>query len=196
MKKTAFVIFILFLLPAFEVFSQETGWEIEMGVSAPLSDRYPSMILGGRTSEIMVGRSEVTPLILPTFSVSAGCHLKNLPLSIHTGLYVNYASQTLSKGPGPLTEKETIFHLIPEIRYYYLERNDVKLYCSLGIGARVNVFSETLNGDTVTGPSLFLAWQLVPFTVSYGKRFNFSLGIGLGSAWCPACFSVGYRFGR
>ncbi|MBO4635035.1 MAG: hypothetical protein J5669_06650 [Bacteroidales bacterium] len=200
---------VLFLLTVcmFQASAQGlSGWDIEAGVSYPFFDRMYSRNLKGqatKNAEIQVpikstsakpGPYVYSPVIIPTFSLTAGRRLDKIPLSIRLGVYVNHASNMLTGGPSPLLEQETIVHLLPEVRVYYLERQLLRLYGSAGAGLRMRVYTETLDGDKVGKAHFDLSWQLTPIGLELGKQLYFNLYLGFGHTTAPVGLGIGYKF--
>ena len=95
-----------------------------------------------------------------------------------------------------LIERETIFHLIPELRCYYVEWTKARLFASLGVGLRTKVFTETVDGDTVGNTRFTFSCQIVPIGMEIGTKFYINFAFGAGYAWAPATIGIGYRFGQ
>ena len=179
--------------------AQKNGWDIEAGVTYSVLDRAIVQTLDGKfvknaniieshgTSTYGFNDRTVsysnTPVIFPTVYVNVGRHLDNLPVSVRLGLYVNHAFNVLEGGPSVLTENETIFHLMPEARFYYLERSNVRLLASFGAGLRTRVFTETLDGDTVGSSHFGVSWQIVPIGMEIGTKWYFTFSFGTGYSW-------------
>jgi len=173
------------------------NWDIEAGLSIPFIDRSVAVGLDGKSvllSDISLVRSSSnSATILPTFYVSAGRHIDNTPLCVRLGLYMNHAFNQMNGGPSPLRERETILHLMPELRVYYLRRPYVRLYATLGAGLRTRFYSETLDGDTVGKAHFGFTWQITPLGIEVGKNWYVNVSGGYGLP-CPVAVSVGYKF--
>ena len=44
-----------------------------------------------------------------------------------------------------------VFHLAPQVRLYYMNKDKWRLYAFVGAGVRVYNYAETFEGDTITG---------------------------------------------
>ena len=197
MKK--YILSIIVLLGTLTVASAQ-NWNIEASLSYPFLDRAGYTDASGhinKQAEITsfedskTGRNAV---ILPTLSVSIGRYIENLPLSVRMNLYVNSAFNTLYGGPAPLSERETILHLMPELRVYYHRTENIGLYASVSAGLRTRIFRETLEGDTVGKTDFRFSWQVSPFGIEMGKRTYFNMTFGYGWSMGFIGMGVGYRF--
>lgn len=190
---------IIALAAALPSFAQDGGWQFEGGISISAYDRYGI----GANAEI-VDRSAYTgtisydmqssPVILPTFSVTGGYKFPGTFIGAYMNVFWNYAQHNLYGGPGVLRERESIVHLLPEVRFYYLYKPKVRLYASLAGGLRTRLYAETLDGDTVYGGDLRFSYHICPFGVSVGSRIYFAVDLGYGPAWSLSKLSLGYKF--
>lgn len=190
MKKIA--LSLLLALSCVTAFAQEKN--INLGVAFGMFDRY---MLGN--ADIVDLRSDgvsykANPSVLPTITLEAGYIFPGNRIGAFLGAYWSYARNDLHGGPSPLREDESILHLVPQVRCYYLFTGEARLYATLGLGVRHRVFAETFEGDTIraryTSPSFIFS----PFGMSFGGRWTFSCDFGYGTPWSMCSFSAGYRF--
>lgn len=192
---------ILALAAALPCLAQAEGWQFEGAVSLSAYDRYGF----GVNSEIvdrsaysysggMLYDMQSTPIILPTFSVTGGYKFPGTFIGAYMNVFWNYARNSLHGGPAVLRERESILHLLPELRFYYLDRPKVRLYASLAGGLRYRMYAETLEGDTVFGNDFRFSYHICPFGVAVGSRLYFSVDLGYGPAWTATKLGVGYKF--
>lgn len=198
------ILVAVLLAPTFPSFAQIRlgGWEVEAAVSYSVYDRGT-----GLNAEIVdhdysaqYERNDYTtsyhshPLVLPTFSVRAGYHFPETFVGLFLNAYCSYARNALNGGPSPLLEREAIFHVLPEVRFYYLSDPAFQLYASVAAGLRYRQFAETFEGDTIANHDFRLSYQISPFGVSVGDRWFFSVDLGVGAPWSIAKIGAGYRF--
>jgi len=179
-------------------------WDVEAGLSFSYLDRSGALFNGSNyknRAEILVARSESpeeavghSTVILPTFFVSGGMQIKDTPVYVRLGFYVNHAYNTLYGGPSILEEKETIFHFLPEMRVYYYRGAIFRPYASLGLGLRTRLYWETLRGSTVGNSDFDLTWQITPIGMEFGRKCYATLSYGFGLVNCPCLVGVGYKF--
>lgn len=93
-----------------------------------------------------------------------------------------------------LQERELIVHILPQIRFYYLKKDDVRLYGAVGIGGRYRKFTEDYENDPISNRDLKLTFQIIPFGMDVGNQWFFNMDIGDGLAWSYARIGMGYRF--
>jgi hypothetical protein len=175
-------------------------WQCNIGITYGAFDRSG---LGGSSEIIDVQRQstvngshyESSPTILPTFSLEAGCIMDKAPVGFFMGVFWNYAWNNLNGGPSLLTEKENIFHFLPEVRFYYYTGEKVQLYSIMAAGLRYRRFSETFEGDRIANGNFGFSYQFVPFGMSCSiNRWNINCEIGHGMAWSLMKLGVGYTF--
>ena len=190
------LLFLCSLSGSFWASAQNGGWNIEAGISYPFYDRSTGVVVlaAERSSSGKWGSYTYSPVILPTVSVSVGRHLDKGPFSFRMGAYFNHASNKLYGAPDVLIERESILHLLPEVRLYYSEKASIRTYASLGAGLRIRIYSEDLGGDVVTGTHLSFSWQITPFGIEIGKQWYFNMCLGIGHAITPVGIGVGYKF--
>lgn len=200
------------ILSSFYAAGQEAGWDIGVGISySSYSRSYVTDPGRGfrKNADILWGESESTytvdgrtvsyarnTVVLPTLAITAGRHLKDLPLNIRLGLYINHAYNTLNGGPAPLSERETIVALMPALRCYYVEKPSYRLFANIEAGLSTSIYSESLNGDTTGSAQCAFAWQISPIGMEIGRKWYFSFAFGIGRVWDFALFNLGYRFGK
>lgn len=191
MKKMILAVFACLVLGCFSAAAQPSGWEVSLGVSLPGYDRYSSMAEVNASGQ---EHEKVSRLILPAFSLQGGYIFGEARLGVFLHTELSYAQAVYKGGPAPLTEREPIFYLMPQLRLYYKNAPNIRLYATVGGGLRVRHFAETLEGDTAVENNCSFAWQISPFGVSAGERWVFSFDFGAGFAWTGVQVSVGYRF--
>lgn len=179
-------------------------WEIQAGISYCALDRIPYInaeISGARESysySTGSGYSESVSdeggTVFPTISLTGGYSFPDSRLGVFMNVYVNYAYNTLTGGPAPLYERESIWHFAPELRFYYLKKEDLRMYASVGPSIRWRHFSETLEGDTLHEHDVSVTAQIAPFSVSFGDKWIFSFDVGSGGVWSLIKINAGYRF--
>lgn len=186
---------------ALPVFGQTGGWSWEAGVSLGLMDRHTAFSeIRDRQSSSTYTREGHTvsyqshPLVLPTLSVQGGYVIPETPVGVFLGVYCSHASNDLYGGPSLMRERETILHVLPEVRFYYLDDPGVRLYATVGAGIRYRQYSETFEGDTVGSHDFRFSYELSPFGVSVGESWCFSVEVGWGFPWALCKLSAGYRF--
>ena len=181
---TLFAALLVAALPAFGQFKDRKagGWELEAGTAVSVYDSYYSEIGGnGGTS-------------LPTLSIRSGYKFPGTFVGVFLSVYGRYAGRDLTGGPSLLREREAILHVLPEVRFYYLDDPDFRLYATVGAGVRYRQFAETLEGDTITNHEFRFSYEISPFGVSVGDGWSFSVDVGYGIPWTIAKIGVGYRF--
>ena len=167
--------------------SAQGHWEVDAGISPSLLDY--------TTTEASVGK-KAPSLILPHFSLRGGYTFPGSLsfLGVYLDMGFSYTSTTYTGGPSVLKESEPVFHLVPQIRLYYLNEPKCKLYAFVGAGVRVYNYSETFEEDTITRTKWSATWTLSPIGCSMGVHWNVSLELGLGTGWAPIRLCAGYRF--
>lgn len=196
-------IFMLFVAAALALpaFGQSGRWSWEAGMSLGLLDRHSafSEIRDSQESSSYSKEGHTVsyqshPLVLPTLSVQGGYVIPNTPLGVFLGVYCSHASNDLYGGPSPLRERETILHVLPEVRLYYLNDPDRRLYATLGAGVRYRHYAETFEDDTIGKRDFRFSYEISPFGMSFGENWFFSLDLGWGFPWALVKISGGYRF--
>ena len=183
--------------------SPKGGWEVETGFvfynvydrtsrwdAAEISDR------SSNSSGSSDGSTEYksSPVILPSLQVMAGYNLPKYRLGFFLSAYFNYAYNNLEGGPSLLQEKESILHLLPEVRVYYSWEPKMRMYAALGYGVRFRHYDETFNGTTEGYNSINGTFTLVPFGISIGEKAAFSVDVGLGRTCAPLAMRFAYLF--
>lgn len=192
---------LLFIVLAFiGVSATAQVWQYNIGASYGAYDRSGvsgcSEIVDVQTkSNINGSHYESSPVILPTFSLEAGCIMNEAPVGFFLGAFWNYAWNNLNGGPSLLTEKEHILHILPEVRFYYFRGNDLLLYSIMAGGLRYRQFSEVFEGDRIANSSFDFSYQFSPFGMSYSiGKWNLNCEIGYGTAWAIMKLGFGYTF--
>lgn len=181
---TLFAAFLVAVLPAFGQFKawMAGGWELEVGMAGSVYDSYYSEIDSeGQTS-------------LPTLSIRSGYKFPGTFVGVFLDVFGHYAGRDLTGGPSLLREREAILHVLPEIRFYYLDEPDCRLYATVGAGVRYRQFAETFEGDTIANRDFRFSYEISPFGVSFNDSWFFSLEVGYGTPWTIAKVGCGYRF--
>ena len=180
---------------------QDGYWVIEAGIGSSTFDRSGgnAEISGtGSSREYSSGERTVSyhssPVVLPTFAVSGGYKFGDSFVGLFLNVYGNFAWSNLDGGPAPLKEKETILHVLPEVRMYYMDTPNLKLFAAAGAGFRYRQFTETLEGDAISNSDFRFSWQFAPFGVSIGEHWHFTVATGYGRPWTGCFLSGGYRF--
>lgn len=191
MKKIILSVAVLFC--TFAVFAQNAGtWECDGGISYSFYDR--AMTRNSEITDSSEGSSQ-NNIILPTFSIRGGYVLPDGHWGFYMNVFMAHAWNKLTGGPDVLRERETVWHLMPEARVYYSNKSRLKMYASAGIGLRLRHFSETLgSSDTIHDAGVGFCWQVSPFSISIGEKFNVSFDFGAGTAWSGIKLNAGYRF--
>lgn len=187
--------------------AQDTGrWEVFTGLSFSEYDRFPvvwkssnSVIFASEETVTFAGENGTVkymsrPIVLPTVSLTVGYKFPDSVLGLYLSGYWNYAWNCLNGGPAPLIERESILHIIPEARIYYMDKPSVKLYGTFGGGIRLHRYSETLEGDKVISDDSRFSFTLSPCGVCFGEHWLFTANIGFGMAWSSVLVGAGYRF--
>lgn len=134
------------------------------------------------------------PTVLPTLTFEGGYIFKGNHVGAFLGAYWSYAWNNMYGGPSPLREIESILHLVPQVRLYYLYRGNARLYATFGLGARIRSFSETFEGDTIRSSKATVSYIVSPFGMSFGDRWTFACDFGFGTPWSMFNMTLGYRF--
>lgn len=204
---------ITLVLASLSLFAQKEGaWIVEASLTNPLYDRYvfpnPFTKQYQRNAEILASGNKTAVYtydgktmeyksnakVLPTFTLSIGRRISGAPVSVHFGIGISHAYNTLNGGPAPLYEQETIWHFLPEARFYYTENGKFSLYGAVAAGLRAKFYSETLEGDSITAADYRFSYQIVPIGISFGEQWRLNLAFGLGREWAPVAVSAGYCF--
>ncbi len=197
----AFPILVAALLAsAIPSLAQPGGWEFDVGLSSGFLDR--SYIWGAglkpKANSVESRNSRTVrhsnPVFLPTFSLRGGYRFPGTYMGLFFNVFGNYAWNDLYGGPSLLQEKEIILHAVPEIRFYYNDDPDFRLYGSLGAGVRYRQFAETFEGDTIPEHDFQLSYFVSPFGFSRGEKWTFSFEVGIGAPWSILKIGAGYRF--
>ena len=140
---------------ALPVFGQTGGWSWEAGVSLGLMDRHTAFSeIRDRQSSSTYTREGHTvsyqshPLVLPTLSVQGGYVIPETPVGVFLGVYCSHASNDLYGGPSLMRERETILHVLPEVRFCPTKR----------LAPSTGVRSGVLSG--LTGVGTATMWNL------------------------------------
>ena len=186
--------------------AQEKGrWQVELGAGFYGLDHFG---LGGIfSSEIVMSQSSLrvggdnyemsikyAPAVYPTLMLIAGYDIPETMIGVFLGTYWNYAVNYNNGGPSIFTERENIFHFIPEVRFYYYKTDTRRFYASVGAGMRYRHFTETFNGSTVGNSDVRFSFEICPLGASFGRNWIASVNIGQGSPWMLVGVSTGYRF--
>ena len=176
-------------------------WEAELGISFGIFDRAGAQFAKAeiRLENYEWSDEELTstrrPVVLPVFTVSAGYVMPKNHIGVFMNASVNYAYCNLDGGPSRLSERETIVHVLPGVRMYYMSKPHVKLYGSLGLGVRYRRYNELYKGDRAGYNDWQLSYLVSPIGVAVGEKVYFSLDMmAWGSAYAPFLMKVGYRF--
>ncbi len=190
---------IAIALAGSQAFAQRGGWLCEAAISYGMYDRSGL----GRSSEIVDvsststvnggQRSDNHPTVLPTFTLAFGYKLPD-SVGIFLDTAWSYAYNNLEGGPSLMSENEHILHVMPEIRLYYMDKGNTRLYATMGAGARFRRFSETYEGSTLSNRDVEFSYQLSPFGMSFGEKWYFSCDFGMGNAWSFFRIGAGYKF--
>lgn len=185
MKKIVIVLAAALLaLSSFKV-SAQSGWEVDAGISPSLMDFM--------STEASVGKKNPS-FVLPYLSLRGGYSFPGSFVGVYMDLGFSYASTTYTGGPSVLKEREPVFHLTPQVRLYYMNKDKWRLYAFVGAGVRVYHYAETFEGDTITRTEWKPSWAFSPFACSFGSNWNVSLELGIGRGWAPMRLCAGYRF--
>ena len=83
-----------------------------------------------------------------------------------------------------------VLTLMPHARFYWVNREMVRMYSSLGVGVTAGQMKGTY--DTIS--ESYLSAQLVPIGITVGRKsFGFA-EVGYGSVYIGGMIGVGYRF--
>lgn len=198
---------ILLALPAK---AQNKGeWEISAGMSISEYDRFP-LLYPSNNAEILYGDHSTkttwaegeklshymsNPIVLPTLSLTVGYRFPDSILGVYMSGFCSHAWNRLRGGPAALIERETILHIMPQMRFYYVDDPSIKLFGSVGVGARYRFYAEILEGDKITKGDTQFSFEVSPIGISTGKdHWQYSASLGYGKAWAGILLGVGYRF--
>lgn len=98
----------------------------------------------------------------------------------------NYFDAVSDKRNG--TEAGFMIHILPSARFNWLNRDMVRMYSSIGLGAMTGIDAETQE---------FLIWpsaQLNPVGIEVGRKLFGFCELGIGTMFSGAMFGIGYRF--
>ncbi len=202
MKK--FLLLLVLAAAGADALAQE--WPVSVGVGFSLYDRSgvgccSEIYMDGGVGNHSIGSKgshDRDKTFLPTFSLSAGHIFEKSFDGIHLGAFMNvcwnYAGCEYYGGPSLLTEKEHIFHFVPQFRVYYIMNESARLYTGLGAGLRYRRYTETFMDEPIINKQLSFAFQLTPLGVSIGEKWSFIFEIGDGTCWSALMLSTGYNF--
>lgn len=195
MKKTLLLLFaVLSLATSTASFAQNGSWEIQFGLGSGMSAHSKGRAEILYRSEDEDSPSPNAPTILPTIMFSAGYNLKNAPVGIFLDLGWDHAWSRLKGGPSLLREQESRYHVMPNLKLYYIRRESFRMYATLGVDMNYRRFEETYAGTICSNQQFNIGYQVAPVGFSFGDRWCFSFDLGYGTLYSLARINVGYRF--
>lgn len=198
MKRRGLIFLLLLIAGTRSAFAQpeKPHWEMEAGMCVINTYDHKSSTLSALKGNPVVKEidTENDGFTTPTFLFGAGYVFSNKDIAVFFSTFSNYSQRTLNGGPYPLDEREFIVHLMPEFRYYYLSEQTLRVYLSIGVGARYRRFNEVFRGDTAGYGSFIPTFQFSPVCVSMGTKFSFIIDVGFGRPYLPLAFKLSYRF--
>lgn len=195
-------IFLLLVTAIFPLRGQDgKRWQVDFGLSNSTFDRYPALS-GVISSELHKyelykgerdkGENYPHPILLPSISLCCG-FVDEDGMGFFLNTFWNYGHRRLYGGPSVMKEKESIVRVFAETRYYYIDKRKVRLYSGVGLGLKYRRYTEEFMDDIVSKNEFGLTFQLCPIGIALGEKIQFSIDTGLGAAFCPLRFSVGFR---
>lgn len=208
---TAAFLLLITLLPAY---SQTKGyWQVDVGFSVFNTEHNAALFSQYDYNNKLKGSAELVKspdnssfddgsirynddsgIFFPTIMVNAGYVIPDWNFGFFFCLFWNYAYRNYNGGPSLLQERESILHLIPEVRYYYIDNDKRKAFLTLGVGLRYRRWDEIFRRDRVGYNAFDLTYLLSPIGVELGRKWFFSFDFGLSPAYTPFCVKMGYRF--
>lgn len=182
MKRISLIVLAIIFLPVM-LRGQDNDWHFETGLAFSPYDAE----LWGKDQIIMSKHA----IFLPTLCFGA---LRPLPgdyFQLYLGGYLNYALCNQTGGIGVMKERKFSFHLVPEIRFLYIDDGKSKLWSGIGAGLRYRIYQETYAGSTISKHNAFFSYTIVPLGASFVNK-KVSMELGLGRAW--SVLKVAYMF--
>lgn len=133
---------------------------------------------------------------LPVLNVEAGYNIPDGDIGVFLGAYCNYAQKNLKGAPEVLKEKELIVNIVPMVRYYFRTEKErsARYFTTLGVGARLRNYSETLEGDTISRLHKSFSFVVSPVGVyRCDEKYYYSLECGFGSSWTGFKLCLGFK---
>ena len=133
---------------------------------------------------------------LPVLNVEAGYNIPGGDIGVFLGAYCNYAQKNLKGAPEMLKEKELIVNIVPMVRYYFRTEREgsVRYFTTLGAGARLRNYSETLEGDTISRLHKTFCFVFSPVGVyRCDEKYYYTLECGFGSSWTGFKLCFGFK---
>ena len=204
MRRALTTLFAAILVAALPASGQITGWrtggwEVEFGMCGSVyDDAFSEVHAKDHSSSYNTNTGRLNydnySHMLPTMWIRSGYSCPDTFVGLYLNVFGNYTYNDLTGGPSLLREQEVILHVLPEIRFYYLNESRYRFYASLGAGVRYRQFAETFEGDTITNHDFRFSYEISPFGVSMGDNWSFSVDLGYGTPWAIAKIGAGYRF--
>ena len=132
----------------------------------------------------------------PVLNVEGGYNLPGDNFGVFLGAFCNYTQNKMKGGPEVLTERELIVNIVPMVRYYFHSEADgrVKYFATLGAGARLRNYSETLEGDTISRLHTTFSWVVSPIGVYRSdEEYYYTIECGLGNSWTGFKLCFGFK---
>ena len=178
MKKLITIFVCVLVLSNFVVAQENTKNEISFKCGM-----LPILEYGFSLMSVNVPQEEIEYISLPTFSVE---YLRYLNSKNALGFSFSYGFPVInvSKNPALVT---SYFALQGKYRFVYLNKENIKLYGEVGLGA--DLFLS--DSDVFS----FFAGQLSPIGISFGSdKFFGNAEIGIGTEGSILLFGCGFRF--
>ena len=160
---TAAFLLLITLLPAY---SQTKGyWQVDVGFSVFNTEHNAVLFSQYDYNNKLKGSAELVKsqdnssfddgsirynddsgIFFPTIMVNAGYVIPDWNFGFFFCLFWNYAYRNYNGGPSLLQERESILHLIPEVRYYYIDNDKRKAFLNL-----YNAQDKAIRADSCVG---------------------------------------------
>ena len=130
------------------------------------------------------GGEYMTGLISAEFNIH---YSRRFTLSLEAGVNGIWG-KSYNRLDGSLADKMhgAIVTLLPQAQFNWLNKKNVRLYSSFGLGASVGGYDNEFDA--------YVAAQLTPFGVTAGHKVFFFAEQSIGTAYFGGKFGIGYRF--
>lgn len=149
---------------------------------------------GGSTGSYDDADYESSPVRFPSLHLTFGYNFPKYHLGLFMSAYYTFAYNNLEGGPSLLQERESILHVLPEVRVYYSFEKRVRMYAAVGYGLRYRRYDESFQGTDAGYNAFGGTFTIIPFGISVGEKAGFSLDVGVGRTSAPLAMRFTYLF--
>ena len=130
------------------------------------------------------GGEYMTGLISAEFNIH---YSRRFTLSLEAGVNGIWG-KSYNRLDGSLADKMhgAIVTLLPQAQFNWLNKKNIRLYSSFGLGATVGGYDNEFDA--------YVAAQLTPFGITAGHKVFFFAEQSIGTAYFGGKFGIGYRF--